>query len=479
MPASGDITASHSEFVPPGRAAETWLHRALLLVVALAALPLGSNRPLPAAALALAVGLLMALWGLLAATSALRVRVGPARLIWPLALYGAVCLWILLQWLPGVPAPFADPAWREASRILGMEVAGRMSVDPEATLTGLMHLLTYAGVFWLSLQLLREPERARSALRAVALIGALYALYGLVVFFAGNEWILIYRKWAYRDTLTSTFVNRNSYATFAGLTLLCAVALLLDRIRHLLALSRPLRIKFVLLVEELTARGWWITIAVLSISMALVLTASRAGVTASMIGLLCLLAAYLMRRAINRTQLLVISALLAGIAGMTFFISGDRLAERASALEGGGNFGPRGEVYALTIDAIQSSPWTGTGFGTFADVFPAYRGGDMPPQVLWDKAHNTYLENALELGVPAALILDLSILLLVFRAVRGVLERQREKVLPAIGVAASVIVGLHSLVDFSLQIPAVSVLYAFLLGMSVSQSWGSRPSSPS
>lgn len=476
MSAANELPTSRSENSPRDRRAESWLFGALVAIVALAALPLGSNRPLPAAVMALSVGLVLAVWGALAGFSIVRVRVEASRLVWPLLFYALACLWILLQWAPWLPASLADPAWQEASRILKTDLAGRISVNPEATLAGLMHLLAYGGVFWLSLQLTRDADRARAAVRAVALIGGAYALYGLVVFLSGNDWILVYRKWAYRDSLTSTFVNRNSFATFAGLSLLCATTLLLERIRHLLALERPLRAKAVMLIEELAARSAWITVTVLSISIALVLSASRAGVLTAMIGLTCLLCVHLARRTISRTQLLLIFTALAAIAAATFATSGDLLFKRANTEDVGAAVATRNEVYALTLDAIATSPWTGTGFGTFPDVFPAYRGEDQPAQPFWDKAHNTYLENALELGIPAAALLTLSIVLLAFRALRGIFERRREKVLPAIGVAATVIVGLHSFVDFSLQIPAVSVLYAFLLGLSVAQSWTSSPS---
>ena len=465
---AGELGQSSVQVRPRG--AEEWLFRTLILVVALAPLPLGSNRPLPAALLALAAGLLLALWGGLAHFGRLRVSVPLSRIAWPAALYALACLWIVMQWVPAAPNILADPIWAEASRLLGTELPQRISVNPEATVTGLMHLLTYAATFWLALQLARDEDRARRGIHAVAIIGCAYALYGLVVYLSGNEWILIYRKWSYADSLTSTFVNRNSFATFAGLCLLCAVHLLLARTRHLLGLNRPARIKAALLIEELTVRSGWVTMAVLALSIALVLTASRAGVMSSMAGLLCLAGAHLSRRSTSAAQMTLVAAILAAIVATSFATSGELLAKRSRLDDVDNSFADRNQTYALTLDAIRATPWTGTGFGTFADVFPAYRNDDRP-QVTWDKAHNTYLENALELGIPAALALGLSIALLVLRAAKGIRERRRGKALPAIGFAAGIIVGLHSLVDFSLQIPAVSVLFAFLLGLAVSQSW--------
>ena len=55
----------------------------------------------------------------------------------------------------------------------------------------------------------------------------------------------------------------------------------------------------------------------------------------------------------------------------------------------------------------------------------------------------------------------------------GVNRRHRDWVYPATGVAASVLVGLHATVDFSLQIPAVAILYAGIMGLACAQSYSS------
>lgn len=76
----------------------------------------------------------------------------------------------------------------------------------------------------------------------------------------------------------------------------------------------------------------------------------------------------------------------------------------------------------------------------------------------------------MELGLPAALALDAALFWLALIALKGVAERRRGRAFPALGVAATLLVGLHALVDFSLQIPAVAVLYAFIMGVAVAQS---------
>ena len=98
----------------------------------------------------------------------------------------------------------------------------------------------------------------------------------------------------------------------------------------------------------------------------------------------------------------------------------------------------------------------------------------LDPEVHYDRAHNTWLENLFELGIPAALALFLSIGGLALTCLRGVRERHRDWAIPATGVAATVLVGVHALLDFSLQIPAVGILYACIMGVACAQSWSSR-----
>ena len=95
-----------------------------------------------------------------------------------------------------------------------------------------MRLLTYAGIFWLALQACRVRERARSVLTVFAIGGTVYAAYGLAAFFLTPEAILWFAKEAYRDSVTGPFINRNSFATYVGLTILATVALLARQLFH-------------------------------------------------------------------------------------------------------------------------------------------------------------------------------------------------------------------------------------------------------
>jgi hypothetical protein len=48
--------------------------------------------------------------------------------------------------------------------------------------------------------------------------------------------------------------------------------------------------------------------------------------------------------------------------------------------------------------------------------------------------------------------------------------------IPAVAVSVSVLVGVHALIDFSLQIQAITLTYMAVLGLGVAQATNTRPS---
>ena len=448
---------------------DRWLFGALVALVALAPLPLGANRPLPAALIALAAGLLLLLWVFgVAMRGAPAAAFAPARRIaGPAALYLLVVVWIWVQWLPAPFASWGNPIWDEASAALGRELAPRITVDPAATLAALANLLAYGAIFWLAFRLTADPGRARLARNAVIAIGSAYAAFGLFDYFGGTA---LFVDLPAQRAMSSTFVNRNSFATFAGLALLCAATVWFERIRHILSTARPLRQKIVMAVETLLFHSGWATAALLAIAVALLLTASRGGILASLVALA---AVVLLQLAPGRGQARrrgpVVLFFLA-VVGVALLVAGNDVIERIDRQGLSIEDDLRGKIFATTIEAIRAAPWTGTGYGTYRDAIEAWRVNDPDIFAVWEKAHNTWLENAMELGLPAALALDAALFWLALIALKGVAERRRGRAFPALGVAATLLVGLHALVDFSLQIPAVAVLYAFIMGVAFAQS---------
>jgi O-antigen ligase len=447
------------------------LFRVLLALVLLAPLPLGAVYPLSWWIMACVAGLLL----LAHAIGVIRGAIPMAEPVgrnWPwLAPFAAAAGWAALQASPLMPAAWHHPLWQRAATTLDSGLAGTISLDPFASVSILVRLLTYAAIFWLALQLGASRRRAKAAFLALSFAAVAYAVYGLFEKLSGANNVLWFAKSYYVTSVTSTFINRNNYAAFAGLGLICASGMIIQRLAEVLAAPARGRSRALHLLEVLD--GWrglllpgWIVLFT-----ALILTNSRGGVLSSVAGLIALLAAASSSRLMRPVHALAVAGvMMLGVVAFLAF-SGEQVATRLAGTDL--DIEARPIVYSLTAQEIAKSPWLGTGYGTFEDAFRLVR--DERVKFEWDKAHNTYLENALELGVPAAALLTLSGVALFVRCLIGLRRRRHEIIYPAIGIGASVLIASHSVVDFSLQIPAISATYALIMGTAVVQSWSRRP----
>ncbi|MGB0712700.1 MAG: O-antigen ligase family protein [Gammaproteobacteria bacterium] len=433
-----------------------------LFVVCLAPLPLGGNRPLPWSFNAVMVGALLTIWLLII----LRGRTVPAfpwtRLRVPAWLFSAAALWIVAQALPLWPA-----SWSAALPLvlpslgLNAEISSTLSAHADESRVVLMRLLTNAGVFLLAVHLGRDSTAAGRMLRFISASIGIYAVYGLVMHLGGVDRVLWWERWAYRESVTGTFVNRNHFATLTGLGWLISLTLLNQVWRQEYADRSHERLRSALIFLE---RNWiWAAIALIQLT-ALGLSLSRAGLMATLIAsvVLTTLLFGVKGRGGLPTLFLVLAA-----AGALLFGGNtlNRLEANPFQLEG------RAQAFESTIIAIQAAPLTGHGAGSFEDVFRHYRPPEMRSGKTWDHAHNDYLEMIFELGLPASAALLGAQAWILVQLILGLKRRRRGTALPALGIASVTLVGLHALLDFSIQMPGVALPFFALLGLSFAQAW--------
>jgi O-antigen ligase len=440
----------------------------LVAVVLLAPLPLGSVYPLSWALMAAIVGVLLLAHGLIILVGSASITHTPSAMWSWLVPFLLVAAWAAVQGTSLTPLSWHHPLWAEAAAALDTNIAGSISLDPFETVSALLRLLAYGGIFWLALHLCRAPQRAEAVFIGLSVAGLLYAAYGLAVKFTGSNTVLWYSNPYYRGVLTSTFVNRNNYATYAGLGLICTTGLIIKLYSEAMSLPSRGRVRVLALIEAVTGRSWALLPSWILTITALLLTASRGGVLSSFIGLIALVGVVRFAKILRRRHAVVMGTAIVVCGAAFLLFSGEKLAERlaypiTSPEE-------RSSVYALTLKAITERPWLGTGYGTFEGTFYLYR-DETVHHGHYDKAHDTYLENALELGVPAEVLLTLSLGSLLLRCLVGALKRHHDAVYPCIGIGATVLVASHSVVDFPLQIPAIAATYALIMGAAAAQSW--------
>lgn len=392
----------------------------------------------------------------------------------PAILFALALAWIYAQTIAWMDSPLANPIWGMAAKVLDKPLAGAISVNRDLTNLALLRLLTAVLVFWTALQLCRNGALANLLLKSITAIGCGYAAYGLLALnlpAVRVPWML--------DTeglVSSTFVNRNSFAAYAGLGLVVACGLTAQLYRKEVARAGTRRLAIAAGIEAAGRKGAPLIVAGFLIVAALLLTGSRGGVGATGLGLFVL--AVLTRkpgepgehhRTLPPAVLIVLGFVT--VAGLLFMF-GDPFV--ASLRERGLADTSRASVYWLTVQSIIDRPILGHGYGTFVDVFPMYRDRSISADGLWEQAHDTYLEVFQGLGLAFGAMLLTSVLLLVWRCVKGAATRRENATVPRIAVAAAVLVGVHSLVDFSLQIQAVAITFAALLGAGVAQAQSRR-----
>lgn len=386
-----------------------------------------------------------------------------------LAMAGALAVYIVLQFVPDLGWMRPHPLWAEASALLGTSLPQSVSVAPAISLATLPIILLPFLVFSATVQLLRDDEQAVALISFMAIAGTITALFGILQLALAPEALLfLFEKRHYTDSLTAVFVNRNSAATFLG----CTLMLLAGLIASLLAGRPPFKTFAAVALDEAKTRSDWLLLsyaaAVFVVVVALFLTKSRAGVASTGAGLV--LMTLLMTAARRpgepsgfRGRLSRIGQSL-GITSifvlMAIVLFGTETVRRAQ-IRGfdDARFCFYGDIWRAGLDA-----WPfGTGAGTFQLAFAPYRNPECGIYGILDRAHNFYLEGFMTLGIAFVLVGAVAYSTLIYTMAHGVIERRRLRFVPASGLSVLLLVSVHDLIDFSIQIPAIAIWVSVML----------------
>lgn len=416
------------------------LRLALALVpalFALAHLTFGANQ-LPAAlwwtailGLALTIALATSLRRDLHDVSGLAV---PAGLF---ALVLAAALWSLTPWGPGGP----HPIWAWAG------VAPRaLTLDLSATLIEIVKLVGLAAAFGLGVLQGVRRDRARATLEVVVWIGGVYALVSLLTFLAGVQ---IFQG----GRLSGGFMSANSGGTVFGLLTVLGLALLLQAWRKQSALG---------LSRRLTAVAVPLACVILSI-VCLLLTASRMGLVATLVATSLLLGWELAKASQGRGVISLVVAVMVIIAGVLVSSGNDLVWMRVEGLDADVEI--RGEIFQSHWTAFLASPLFGSGLGGFDATNLQIMTAETAYE-LWSirAVHNVYLQWLGEAGlvgaVPMFALIAWVTAVALFRSGDG-----RSRTLQHGLVCANLVVLIHGLTDYALQVPSIAAFWAFLLGL--------------
>ena len=125
----------------------------------------------------------------------------------------------------------------------------------------------------------------------------------------------------------------------------------------------------------------------------------------------------------------------------------------------------RVSIWRHSIEAIKRNPVFGSGLGTYREVIQTFLAWDFPLARLncyVTHAHNEYLELISDTGILGFVLFMASVVLFIVAVVRKFVKRRSQlaRAFGYSGLAVMLAMGIHSLVDFSLRIPANGFLFA-------------------
>lgn len=249
----------------------------------------------------------------------------------------------------------------------------------------------------------------------------------------------------------SVLENSSWLVNISGHTYLRATATFPDP--HMFSFFLGILLPLALGLGISSKKGLWYFLAFL-IFLADILTFSRGGYLGLAAGALVLVFLF-WRRVSGKQRIFIFSVILA--VGFLLIVSGPVSSRFFSSfnLKEGSNSG-RLEMWGKAMVVIRDNPLIGTGLGNYplaVDPLAAYRDPIY--------AHNTYLDIAVETGIPASL----SWIFLLIAVIYSFWKKAKKDILYA-GAAVSLIIFLaHSLVETGIYSPVVLALVLIIIGI--------------
>lgn len=431
-----------------------------------APLPLGSNRPWAAALLALMA------WAIVAVHLLLRVRDA-------VALPGELAR----RALPWLVAPLVGFTALVGLQLAG--VAGFSTLEVAQTRFYLLASLAHLGLVSAVLLCAHSDKRVKWLLFALLGAGVLQAVLAVLMLSGRQTFWYMFYQFAYNGRASGTFPNADHLAGYMELCLSAGFGLLVSQFGGSSAsdadreLSWQRKLQHVM--QFILSPKMLLRLALVVLVVALVMTHSRMGNGAFFIALLIVGAVIaIVSSKLRRVAMwLVISMVVVDVFIIGQWVGLEKVVDRlqdtveATQLESearadgqldlgrGAAEGKQEESLQdrlraprLAAGLIDEAPVFGKGAGTFYLRFPAMKQPAMTG--FWDHVHNDYIEIAVDTGLVGLGLLMTAALATLVRAV-SLLRDSQPRLHRGVGAAALmalVCMGLHSLVDFNLQIPA-------------------------
>lgn len=368
------------------------------------------------------------------------------------------------RWSPGVDRllPNLEIGYRATA-------THALSIAPDVTVVALALFGAFATLLIGLVRGLRLVSLSWLA-RSVLSLGLVLAIVGIVqAAFIDRSQPLVYGFWKpqYGATPFGPFINKNHFAGWMIMAMPLSLAYLVAMVtteRRPRDRTWPGALRW-----TAAARGGrivFVAVSLMVMSLAVVLTGSRSGMTGLAIALSVVGAAVAWRPETRPfSRVLAVGLVSLGVVAVVWAGLGSTV-ERFS--QAAGAFAGRWNAWHDTTHIIRDFLVSGTGLGTFDRAMLVYQTGDRTS--MYAQAHNDYLQLVAEGGLLVALPAALAAGVIVW----GIWQRLRadeDDVLTRwlrVGAVAGLVgIATQSVVEFSLQMPGNTVMCVLLLGLAL------------
>ncbi len=398
---------------------------------------------------------------------------------------GLFCGYTLLQFLPlpQVWVALLSPTAAAIQRSADLINPGAVDAEPSMTLSLLpfeskiffLKLSAYLGFFFLVCAAFPTRHDHFALIKSLIVFGAACSLYGLIETFSGHWHILWWPSFRHDLRVSGTFINPNHFAFYLGLIIPMGCGFLYARTEdHKPATaSRKQASWYRRMLQSLneresrTQKNGLLMFLIGLMILALFFTASRGAIFALSVSLMLMAGLALSKRQRRGFLLLLFFCLF--IAGTYALQMGvEPVLERFLRIDW---YHPSQELrllyYRSAAPLISDFTLTGTGMGTFEEVYPLVKPATLYPTQL-KYLHNDWLQVIVEGGLlGGSLVLSGYVFLILgcLRRLRNTTSRSSIG-LGLGGIGTLVFAGLHSFVEFSLQMPGNALTLLALTAVS-------------
>jgi O-antigen ligase/TPR repeat protein len=469
-----------------------------LLSVSLPMAWMGANRPW---VWSWALAAVSALWLLALRGHGLRQHLQSLRLDITQGPRRAPLAWLAAAWLLSSAAYLLPIA----------QVDGAATRDLSAATQALALSLYYIGVFLLTVLVLDSKSKIKWGVLLVFSVAVVHAGVATVLHLVNVR--VIGESWVFNPFgLSGFFYNRNHFAGYLEMHLGLGIGMLIAGLKLRSDDDRTWRQTLRDWVKVLLSAKAQIRLALVVLVIALVVTQSRSGNVAFFTAVIIvgLLAMRFMQQRPKALPVFLLSLIVIDLVIVGSWFGSDRLAERIRVtrielpIESSGagknartdatnatNQAPvdadvlpdapvvfidreRPRLVRDTLRMWRDAPIFGVGPGGFRSQFPAYRGRDLSP-VFYDHAHNDYVQLLAERGLFGFALMLGIVLCCSWSALSALRERKSRSLSGlAFGVLVGLLaIGLHSVSDFNMRIPANAAFLSMLLALAWLSRYGS------